>query len=99
MLGHPDVENLRDPLLKQFLHMQFQKATKTEAKERDSDLVRALKLLMDTIPSIVGKARVSDKHAALPMSLLQSLAFPSALKGRQIDRTHTGAHTHTHTYT
>jgi hypothetical protein len=79
--------------------MQFQKATKTEAKERDSDLVRELKLLMDTIPSIVGKARVSDrakKHAALPMSLLQSLAFPSALKGRQIDRTHTGTHTHTH---
>jgi hypothetical protein len=102
MLGHPNVENLRHPLLKQFLHMQFQKATKTEAKERDSDLVRELKLLMDTIPSIVGKARVSDrakKHAALPMSLLQSLAFPSALKGRQINRTHTGTHTHTHTHT
>jgi hypothetical protein len=54
---------------------------------------------MDTIPSIVGKARVSDrakKHAALPMSLVQSLAFPSALKGRQIDHTHTGIHTHIH---
>jgi hypothetical protein len=52
---------------------------------------------MDTIPSIVRKARVSDqakKHAALPMSLLQSLAFPSALKGRQIDHTQTGIHTH-----
>jgi hypothetical protein len=55
---------------------------------------------MDTVPSIVGKARVSDrakKHAALPMSLLQSLAFPSALKGRQIDHTHTGIHKHIHT--
>ncbi len=81
--------------------MQFQKARKTKAKEREreSDLVRELKLLMDTIPSMVGKARVSDgakKHAALPMSLLQSLAFANALKGRQKDHTHTGIHTHIH---
>jgi hypothetical protein len=100
MLGHPDVENLRHPLLKQFLHMQFQKATKTGAKERERDRVRELKLLMDTIPSTVGKARVSDrakKHAALPMSLLQYLAFASALKGRKKDHTHTHMGINTHT--